>query len=145
MAESVHELSVRIYYEDTDLAGIVYYANYLKFIERGRSEWVRAAGIDQMALKDRGVIFAVRHIVADYLQPAHFGEDLVVTTRLVHLGGARISLGQAVLRGCQALFQAEVTLVCVGRDGRPMRVPREISDALAVWGKTTEQQASDQS
>ena len=79
-----HSLSLRVYYEDTDLAGIVYYANYLKFIERGRSEWVRALGIDQGALRrDTGIVFAVRHLEADYLRPAVFDDWLTVTTAQV--------------------------------------------------------------
>jgi YbgC/YbaW family acyl-CoA thioester hydrolase len=74
---------VRVYYEDTDLAGIVYYANYLKFIERGRTEFVRARGIDQAALREEtGIVFAVRRVEADYLAPARFGDDLSVETEI---------------------------------------------------------------
>ena len=77
-----HRHHLRVYYEDTDLAGIVYYANYLKFIERGRSEWVREFGIDQAetAQGPMGIVFAVRRVEADYLRPATFGDDLIVTT-----------------------------------------------------------------
>ena len=71
----MHQFSLRVYYEDTDLAGIVYYANYLKFIERGRSEWVRSLGVDQVALKaEHGIVFAVRRVEADYLKPAKFDD-----------------------------------------------------------------------
>ncbi|MGA0540876.1 tol-pal system-associated acyl-CoA thioesterase [Neotabrizicola sp. VNH66] len=126
-----HSLPVRVYYEDTDLAGIVYYANYLKFIERGRSEWVRAAGIDQMALRDRlDVVFAVRRVEADYLRPARFGEDLTVTTALQDLGGARIVVAQQVLRGEDVLFRAMVTLVCLTGAGQAVRIPPEVRAAL---------------
>ncbi len=126
-----HSLPVRVYYEDTDLAGIVYYANYLKFIERGRSEWVRAAGIDQMALRDRlDVVFAVRRVEADYLRPARFGEDLTVTTALQYLGGARIVVVQQVLRGEDVLFRAMVTLVCLTGAGQAVRIPPEVRAAL---------------
>ena len=122
-----HELAVRVYYEDTDLAGIVYYANYLKFIERGRSEWIRALGVDQAGLKrDAGLVFAVRRVEADYLKPALFEDLLRVTTRLSQLGGARIALHQAVLRGDTLLFQAEVTLVCMTAEGAAARVPEAI-------------------
>jgi len=77
-----HEFPIRVYYEDTDLGGIVYYANYLKFIERARTEWVRALGIDQTRLKaEEGILFAVRRIEADYLKPARFDDELVVETR----------------------------------------------------------------
>ncbi|NGM44615.1 tol-pal system-associated acyl-CoA thioesterase [Rhodobacter sp. SGA-6-6] len=127
-----HSLPVRVYYEDTDLAGIVYYANYLKFIERGRSEWIAALGIDQMELRARqGVVFAVRRVEADYLRPARFGEDLVVETRLSAIGGARIVLEQAVLRGGERIFQAEVTLVCLSEDGHAHRLPAEVRARLS--------------
>ena len=71
-----HRFPVRVYYEDTDLAGIVYYANYLKFIERARSEWVREIGVDQRAMKAQGMVFAVRRVEADYISPAVFEDDL---------------------------------------------------------------------
>lgn len=127
-----HSLPVRVYYEDTDLAGIVYYANYLKFIERGRSEWVREAGVDQMALKaELGVVFAVRRVEADYLRPARFGEDLTVITRLQQIGGARIVVEQEVLRGAERLFLALVTLVCLTEDGHAARVPPQVRARLS--------------
>ena len=92
-----HRHALRVYYEDTDLAGIVYYANYLKFIERGRSEWIAALGVDQMALRAaEGIVFAVRRVDAEYLRAARFGDDLRVTTDLIDLGGSRIELGQEV-------------------------------------------------
>ena len=88
-----HKFELSVYYEDTDLAGIVYYANYLKFIERARSEWVQALGIDQMRLKaEYGVVFAVRRIEADYLQAAKFGDWLQVRTRVLEITGARVRL-----------------------------------------------------
>lgn len=133
MSSLSHSLSVRVYYEDTDLAGIVYYANYLKFIERGRSEWIASLGLDQMELRARlGVVFAVRRVEADYLRPARFGEDLVVETRLSAIGGARIVLDQAVLRGGERIFQAEVTLVCLSDDGHAQRLPAEVRARLSV-------------
>lgn len=126
-----HDFGLRVYYEDTDLAGIVYYANYLKFIERGRSEWVRACGVDQMALKAAyDVVFAVRRVEADYLRPARFGEDLIVTTSLTRLTGARIELDQAVRRGDELLFEAKITLVCLSASGQPARIPALIGERL---------------
>lgn len=127
-----HTHPIRIYYEDTDLAGIVYYANYLKFIERGRSEWIAALGVDQMDLRARqGVVFAVRRVEADYLRPARFGDDLVVTTRLLAATGARILLEQEVLRQGERLFSAQVTLVCLTDGGTPARLPAEIRQKIA--------------
>ena len=132
MSSLSHSLPVRVYYEDTDLAGIVYYANYLKFIERGRSEWIAALGVDQMQLRARqGVVFAVRRVEADYLRPARFGDDLMVETRLSAIGGARIVLEQAVLRGGERIFQAEVTLVCLSEDGHAHRLPAEVRARLS--------------
>ncbi len=120
----MHQFDLRVYYEDTDLAGIVYYANYLKFIERGRSEWVRALGVDQVVLKaDQGLVFAVRRVEADYLRPARFDDALSVTTELLAVTGARIELRQQVLRGAERLFVALVTLVCLTEAGLPARIP----------------------
>jgi acyl-CoA thioester hydrolase len=119
-----HSFACRVYYEDTDLAGIVYYANYLKFIERARSEWVREIGIDQARLKaEEGVVFAVRRVEADYLAPARFDDLLQVTTEVLTVTPARIILSQSVLREGDLLFVAKVTLVALGSDGRPMRLP----------------------
>ena len=129
---TAHQFRTRVYYEDTDLAGIVYYANYLKFIERARTEWVASLGVDQMALKAaQGIVFAVRRVEADFLQPAKFGDDLVVETRLQMLGGARIGLEQIVLRGGERLFVAVVTLACLTEDGHAARLPVEVRGKLA--------------
>lgn len=126
-----HAFPVRVYYEDTDLAGIVYYANYLKFIERGRTEWVRSLGVDQGALRrEVGIVFAVRRVEADYLRPAVFDDALVVTTRLLELGGARIELEQAVLRGEERLFVAKVVLVCLSDAGGAVRLPAAVRAKL---------------
>ena len=127
-----HDFPIRVYYEDTDLAGIVYYANYLKFIERGRSEWVRGCGVDQGRLKaEGGIVFAVRRVEADYLRPARFDDLLTVTTRLEKLGGARIDLDQAVLRGTETLFTARVQLVCLAGD-QATRIPAAVRQALGA-------------
>lgn len=127
-----HRFTTRVYYEDTDLAGIVYYANYLKFIERARTEWVASLGVDQMALKAaEGIVFAVRRVEADFLRPARFGDDLLVETSLTGLSGARIVLEQVVLRGSERLFLAVVTLVCLAEDGHAARVPVEVRARLA--------------
>lgn len=128
-----HRFEIRVYYEDTDLAGIVYYANYLRFIERGRSEWIRTLGVDQARLRAQaGIVFAVRRVEADYLRPAVFDDLLTVTTDLVELGGARIVLDQAVLRQDVRLFTARVVLVCVGLDMGAARIPPEVRAALSA-------------
>ena len=126
----IHHLAVRVYYEDTDLAGIVYYANYLKYIERGRTEWVRDLGIDQARLKDtEGTVFAVRRVEADYLRPAKFDDELTVTTALAEAGPARVTVDQEVLRGGEVLFHARVMLVALGPGGRPRRIPQSLRAA----------------
>lgn len=122
-----HRFHLRVYYEDTDLAGIVYYANYLKFIERARTEWVRDLGVDQVELREReGIVFAVRRVEADYLQPARFDDELVVTTAVEAVTGARIVLSQEVKRGEELLFSAQVTVVALSDTGHPARLPANI-------------------
>ena len=127
----LHRFDLRVYYEDTDLAGVVYYANYLKFIERGRSEWVREWGVDQVALqRDLGLVFAVRRVEADFLRPAMFDDQLTVLTECLAISGARIDLRQQVVRGEAALFTALVTLVCMSSRGRAARLPAAIRAAI---------------
>ncbi|WP_374425631.1 tol-pal system-associated acyl-CoA thioesterase [Paracoccus sp. (in: a-proteobacteria)] len=126
----MHSFPVRVYYEDTDLAGIVYYANYLKFIERGRSEWLREVGVDQRVLKQQGLVFAVRRVEADYLSPARFDDQLVVESSLHTQTPARIVIDQRVLREGAALFVARVTVVCLGEGGRPLRIPADVAARL---------------
>jgi acyl-CoA thioester hydrolase len=132
-----HVFPLRVYYEDTDLAGIVYYANYLKFIERARSEWVRAQGVDQVRLRaENGLVFVVRRVEADYLRPAFFDDTLHVVTTVVGVGGARIVLDQEVWRGDDKIFAAGVVLVCVGPAMGATRIPPEIRAALLKGGQT---------
>ena len=99
-----HSFPVTVYYEDTDMGGIVYHANYLKFIERARSDWVRGLGVDQNALRDAGVVFAVRRIEADFRAPARLDDRLEVTTELAESGRARLTTA----------------------NGRPVRLPAEL-------------------
>ena len=122
--------AVRVYYEDTDLAGIVYYANYLKFIERGRSEWVRDLGVDQTALKAEGLIFAVRRVEADYFVPAKFDDDLVVETDVAEVGAAKAVVDQRVMRGDTLCFQAQVTIAMINDAGRPTRIPADVRQKM---------------
>jgi len=119
-----HRFALRVYYEDTDLAGIVYYANYLKYIERARSEWVRDRGVDQRRMKeDTGIVFAVRRVEADYLSPARFDDALEVRTEFLEFGSAKVILRQEIWRDDTLLFVGTVTLVAIGEDGRPTRIP----------------------
>ncbi|KUF09827.1 tol-pal system-associated acyl-CoA thioesterase [Pseudoponticoccus marisrubri] len=119
-----HRFPIRVYYEDTDMAGIVYHANYLKFIERARSDWVKAQGLDQNAMRERdGIVFVVRRIEADYLLPAKYDEALEVRTTVRSLTGVRLVMGQEVMRDEDCVFRAEVTAVCVTTEGHPVRLP----------------------
>lgn len=127
----MHRLDIRVYYEDTDLAGIVYYANYLRFLERGRTEALRAGGIDQSALKaERGLVFAVRRVTIDYLRPARFDDVLTVETALESCRGASVTMRQAVTRGPERLVEAGVTVACMTGAGRPARLPPEVRAVL---------------
>lgn len=108
------------------MAGIVYYANYLRYIERGRSEWVRDNGMDQNAMKAAGLVFAVRRVEADYLMPAHLDDELVVETNVVNITAARLVMDQVVKRGEDTLFHAIVTAVCIGENGQPTRLPAKV-------------------
>jgi len=125
-----HTLPIRVYYEDTDMAGIVYYANYLRYIERARSDWVRGLGIDQNAMKAQGLVFAVRRVEADYLMPARLDDELVVETEVIQVTGARLVMDQVVRRGKDRLFHAVVTVVVITDSGHPARMPANIRQML---------------
>lgn len=125
-----HKFPIRVYYEDTDLAGIVYYANYLKFIERARSEWVRELGIDQVQMKADGIVFAVRRVEADYLAPAKYDDELVIETTMDGGSGVRLVVRQDVKRGDTVLFSAMVTIICMNAEGVVVRLPAAIRRPL---------------
>lgn len=127
----MHALTLRVYYEDTDLGGVVYYANYLKFIERGRSEALRALAVDQVALKEAGLVFVVRRLLADYLSPARFDDLLEVTTVIESVGGATVAMAQEIRRDGAALFRATVQVACMDLSGRPRRLPQQVRARLA--------------
>ena len=119
----LHRFQTTVHYEDTDLSGFVYHANYLKFIERARSDWVRRLGLDQNAMRAAGLVFAVTRSEADFLAPARLDDRLDVETRIAGRGAARLVLDQSVDRAGQTLFRARVTLVCMTVAGRPRRLP----------------------
>lgn len=123
---------VRVYYEDTDSGGVVYYANYLKFMERARSEWLRASGFEQDVLRDEaGVVFVVRRVEVDYLAPAHFNDQLDVSVTLLELGRASLVLTQSLSRGDARLVEAQVTLACVDATRfKPVKMPASILQSL---------------
>lgn len=127
-----HHFKLHVFYEDTDMAGIVYYANYLKFIERGRSTLTREIGIDQLEMQRNGVVFAVRKVEAEYLGTAKLNDELVIATVLQQVKGAKILFQQEVFRGDEVLFSALITVVCIGENGRATRIP---ADALQKFQK----------
>ena len=123
---------VRVYWEDTDAGGVVYYATYLKFMERARSEWLRALGFEQDALRDEaGVLFVVRRVEVDYLAPARFNEQIEVSVSLHEIGRASLSVKQTLSRGPTRLVSARVTLACVDAVRfKPVKIPAPILQAL---------------
>jgi len=126
-----HHLPVRVYYEDTDMAGIVYYANYLRYIERGRSELVEELGLSQRKMRDEdGIVFAVTRVVADYLGSARLDDRLTVVTNHRAESPVRWVFDQEVRRGEELLFRAEVTAVCMTTEGRPTRLPKALRAKL---------------
>lgn len=124
---------VRVYYEDTDAAGLVYHANYLKFMERARTEWLRALGHSQDDLRDRlGIVLVVRHMTLDFLRPARLDQQLEVTTRVISRGGASMHIEQGVrAAGAGLLCSAAVDIVCVDATTlKPKRLPEFIREEL---------------
>ena len=127
------EIPVRVYYEDTDAAGMVYHANYLKFAERGRTELLRSVGFAQRRLREEsGVGFAVRRCHADYRGPARLDDALTVATRVAAIGAATLSLRQEIRRDDELLVVLDVLVACIGREGRPRRLPSALRTRLAA-------------
>ena len=138
IADGAYLYPVRVYYEDTDAAGLVYYANYLKFAERGRTEMLRRLGIEQERLRaESGVFFVVRRCTVDYLLPARLDDDLVVATRLARIGAATLELDQEVRRDHAGLVRLSLQIAAIGRSGRPHRLPTGFRAALLSLNDTT--------
>jgi acyl-CoA thioester hydrolase len=130
-----HVLPVRVYYEDTDFTGIVYHANYLRFFERGRTEFLRCIGIEHASLLAlaQPVAFAVTKISVAYRRPARVDDALEVRTSNHRITSARTGAKQRILRAGELLCEAEVEIVCIGLDGRPCRPPPELTTRLAPY------------
>jgi acyl-CoA thioester hydrolase len=127
-----HRLALRVYYEDTDFSGRVYHASYLRFLERGRTEWLRAQGFEQRELATgAALVFAVRRIEIDYLRAALMDDLLAVETRIAAVGGASIDFAQAVLRGDETIVRAIVGVAALS-NGRPIRLPREMRERFSA-------------
>jgi acyl-CoA thioester hydrolase len=122
-----HSMNIRVYYEDTDLGGIVYYANYLRFIERARSEWLRDLGIDQIKMRnERDAVFVVTKLKVDYLLPAYFDDMLIVDTKIQIVSPVRAYFYQNIFRQEDVIFKAEVCVTCTSTSGKVQRLPEKI-------------------
>ena len=123
---SEHHFALTVYFEDTDTAGIVYYANYLKFMERARSDMLRAVGIDQRAAIEGGIgVYAVAEVTLRYLRPAKLGDDLMIVSTIERVRAASVLIRQRVMRSGETLTDGQVTAAFLTNDGRPTRQPRE--------------------
>ena len=130
-----HAHQIRVYYEDTDAGGVVYYANYLKYAERGRSEYLRTHGFENKALMDNeGVMFVVHRIEADYHGPARLDDLLDMHTVVSEIRNAAFTMEQEIRRGENPIFNMKVVLVCVNKEGRPVRLPGNLKEALEKNG-----------
>ena len=139
IADGAHSLLIRVYYEDTDAAGIVYHANYLRFAERARTEMLRELGISQERLRrDEGIAFAVRRCTVDFRLPARLDDELLVESRLAALRGASLDLVQRVRRDGEELATLDVQVACIAATGRAARLPSALRDALSGLTQTVE-------
>lgn len=129
---SLFTWTVRVYYEDTDAGGVVFYANYLKFFERARTEWLRAAGVDQQALMDReGAAFVVRSAAIEYHAPARLDDEITLTSSVAKLGRASVQFVQKAYRGERLLAEAQVKVGCVDiATVRPRSLPADVADKM---------------
>lgn len=127
---TAHRLPVRVYYEDTDFSGNVYHGAYVRFCERGRTEWLRELGMSHSHLSKDGLVFAVREMNFSFEAPAHIDDELIVVTGLIAAKGARILLEQAIYCGEVLLVGAKVTIVVMNDRGRAVRLPKELHALL---------------
>ncbi len=128
-----HQLPVRIYYEDTDFTGIVYHANYLRYLERGRSDFFRAVGISHSELAQQDTGFAVIRMELDFKRAARIDDALVVRTLYERVEGVRLYVHQRITRGDEVLLDAQAVAVCISLSGRPRRPTPEMLAKLAPW------------
>lgn len=131
MSKPRFALPTRIYYEDTDAGGVVYYANYLRFMERARTEWLRALGCEQSALLTQGIAFAVRSAAVEFLRPARLDDELIVASTIESLGRAQVVFHQQVLRNHDVLVDATIRVACFDPlRGKAAAMPKEIHEKL---------------
>ena len=134
-AGAEHRFALTVYFEDTDTAGIVYYANYLKYMERARSDMIRAAGVDQNAAHHQGLgVYAVAEVNIRYLKPARLGDDLVVVSSVEAVRAVSVLIHQRVMRRAEVLTDARVTAAFLDPDGRPQRQPNDWVERFKAIG-----------
>lgn len=127
----MHKSSCRVYYEDTDAGGVVYYANYLKFAERGRTEFLRSLGVDQSELSEKeGIYFVVRNVQMNLIKPAKLDYLLDVSTKVTEISGASIAMDQEITHDSKIINEIKVQIVCVNSNMRPARIPEHIRDKM---------------
>ena len=131
----VHVLPVRIYYEDTDTSGIVYHANYLRYCERGRSDFLRMAGVSHLVMLEgeSKLVWTLRRISLDYMRPARVDDLLMVRTRYTEMAGARLVGEQEIYKGADLLCTARIEAAVITLDGRPRRIPADIREKLQPY------------
>jgi len=134
VSEREFSLNLRVYIEDTDAGGIVYYVNYLKFMERARTEFMRHVGFGKEGIFNHDLMFVVRDVALHYKQPARLDDELIATASIGKLGGASMTLRQRVQRGAEVLVEGNVTIACVDSAGvNPRRMPKPMQEALRHW------------
>ncbi len=135
IAAEIFSISLRVYYEDTDAGGVVYYANYLKYMERARSDWLRALGFEQAELAaQKGVVFAVRSAQLEFIKPARLDDMVTVTAVVARRGGASLEFQHEIRRGEEILCRGEIKVACLhARDFVPVPIPEAIADQFDQW------------
>lgn len=126
-----YDFPVRIYYDDTDAGGVVYYANYLKFAERARTEYLRSLGFENSKIRqDFGIIIVVKSVEADYLSPARLDDFLTIQTRLLSVKNTSFIMEQKAIKNEVCIFNMTIVLVCVNEDGRPTKMPEPLKESF---------------
>jgi acyl-CoA thioester hydrolase len=123
----MHKIDFRVYYEDTDAGGVVFYGNYLRFAERARTEWLRGHGYNQ---SNMDVLFVVKHVDIEYMLPAKLDDEITIQTALQNIGRASITMTQDFYKGAQLLAKMKVVLVCVNRQIKPVSLPPDLKTKL---------------
>lgn len=128
-----HLLPVRVYFEDTDLSGIVYHANYLRFAERGRSDFLRLAGVHhhELAAQEPPIFFTIQRLEIDFIKPARVDDELLIKTYVDRVSGARLDMRQEITKADEVLARLVVKAAIINDKGRPQRLPQQARDALA--------------